>query len=145
MTNNKMIMEYATDFDCGVIYEGKVCGSVLTERKHIKFLIVELADGRRTQVHRRSFLISQSLPEFYHQGDPIQLVKVGFMDERHLNKWHIYDSRRYDLSNPEAIKLFLNHDERLLSQTISPRQKNNKVVRMRKPFKKALKDLKLVI
>lgn len=99
MTKKAHLMEYATDFDCGIIYK----------------------------------------------GDPIKLVKVGFMDERHLNKWHIYDSRRYDLSNPEAIKLFLNHDERLLSQTVSPRQKNNKVVHMRKPFKKVLQNLELVL
>lgn len=144
MTNNTKIMEYATDYTCGVIYEGKVCDFILTGSK-IKYLIVELDNGKRTRVLRRAFRVSQSLPEFYRIGDPIQLVKVGFIEESHFNKWHIYDSRRCDLSNPDAIRMYLNHDKSLLSLIERPNQNNNKVVPMRKPFKKALQNLKLVI
>lgn len=141
MNDSRQILECDTDFEFGVVLDGKVCGVILTARNHIQCLIVEFPDGRRTRVHRRSFLVSKSLPEFYHIGDLIKLIKVGFMGDRHLNKWQIKDARRNNLSNPEAIKYFMDQRGNPLIATKKHKKFHLLALGMRRPFAEALKDL----
>lgn len=141
MSSKKPIFEYDTDFEFGVTYEGTVCGKILTERKNIKCLVVKFEDGRRTRVHRRSFLVSKSMPEFYNNGDTIKLTKIGFMGDRHLNKWLIEDSRRYNLSNPKAIQYFMDKKGWTKTKTKRSDKYIQLALGMHRPFAKALQEL----
>lgn len=136
---NEKILEYDTDFESGVVLEGKVCRVIMTVRYLIEYLIVEFPDGRRTRVPRHSFLVSKSMPELYHIGDSIKLIKVGFMVDRHLNKWQIKDARRDIESNQDAIKYFMQKR----GNPILAYKKHNKyhlmVLEMQRPFAEALK------
>jgi len=141
MNEDRQNYEYDTDFESGVVLEGKVCRVIMDVQYIILYVIVEFPDGRRTRVPRQSFIEAKSMPELYHIGDAIKLIKVGYMMDRRLNKWQIKDARRDIESNQDAIKYFMQKR----GNPLLAYKKHNKyhllVLEMRRPFAEALKDL----
>lgn len=140
MNDSRQILECDTDFEFGVVLEGKVCRVIMTVQYIILYVIVEFPDGRRTRVPRQSFIEAKSMPEFYHIGDAIKLIKVGYMVDRRLNKWQIKDARRDIESNQDAIKYFMQKR----GNPILAYKKHNKyhllVLEMQRPFAEVLQE-----
>ena len=77
------------DFMPGETVTGRVADFELTERGNLRYVYVDVDDGRRTRVHLRSFEQGGLNTKNLCTGDELRLRKVCFIHEFQVTKWEI--------------------------------------------------------